>query len=202
LYSEYGNNALMPEYNKTVEVGYETFGLKNTFHFNVVSFIRFQKNSFGFATDPVTFASNYVNVDGTYTAKGFEVESKYELNSKLNVHSNYTFTQVDDALNKLIPKHKINTALTYVFNKKVNSTLTYQYNSEKRDVYFDGNSYSNNEVQLKSYQLVHVSSSFDCIPNRLSLFLFVNNVFNVDFTENFGYATQGRNVKMGLLFKF
>lgn len=202
LYSEYGNNALMPEYNKTVEVGYETSGLKNTFHFNVVSFIRFQKNSFGFATDPVTFASNYVNVDGTYTAKGFEVESKYELNSKLNVHSNYTFTQVDDALNKLIPKHKINTALTYVFNKKVNSTLTYQYNSEKRDVYFDGNSYSNNEVQLKSYQLVHVSSSFDCIPNRLSLFLFVNNVFNVDFTENFGYATQGRNVKMGLLFKF
>lgn len=202
LYSEYGNSNLTPELNKTMEVGFEAFGLDKKFHFNVVSFIRFQKNNFGFETDPVTFASNYVNVNGTNKAKGFEVESSYAINSKLNVRSNYTFTQVDVLLDKLIPKHKINASLHFMLNKKTNFSLSYQYNSEKKDVYFDGVTYSDSRVQLKSYQLVHLSTAFDCIPNRLSLFMYVNNLFNVDFTENFGYSTQGRNVKLGLLFKF
>jgi vitamin B12 transporter len=69
-------------------------------------------------------------------------------------------------------------------------------------VYFDGTTFQSNFTQLKDYQLINFTSTYDWIPNRLSLFLNIQNIFNVDFVENSGYSTRGRNFKLGLNFKF
>ena len=202
LFSEYGNEFLTPEQNQTIEIGFESDTFKKKLHFNTVLFYRNQTNSFGFYTNPNTFDSNYINVQGTNSAKGIETEIKYIFNKKFKYYFNYTFTEVDEALDKLIPKHKINSSIDYIVTKKVFLNVSHQYTSARRDIYFDGNSYQSVAVQLKEYQLVHFTSTFDWIPNRLSLFLTIQNIFNSDFVENIGYSTRGRNIKLGMNFKF
>lgn len=202
LFSEYGNDSLTPEQNETFEIGFESVAIKNKLNFNAVAFFRNQTNSFGFYTNPINFQSNYINIEGKNSAKGVETEVNYVHNTKLSYHLNYTFTEVDESINKLIPKHKINASVDYYLFKKMYVNLMYQYTSARRDSYFDGNSFQSVNTELKNYQLVHLTTTFDCIPNRFSLFLNVHNLFNSDFVENIGYSTRGRNIKLGLNFKF
>jgi vitamin B12 transporter len=202
LFSVYGNDALTPEQNQTIELGFESNLFKNKLHFNAVSFYRTQNNSFGFYTNPQTFQSNYVNIEGENSSKGIETELKYSFTTTIKYHFNYTFTEVDEALNRLIPKHKINATVDYSATQKLFLNLSYQYTSARQDVYFDGTTFQSNFTQLKDYQLINFTSTYDWIPNRLSLFLNIQNIFNVDFVENSGYSTRGRNFKLGLNFKF
>ena len=57
-------------------------------------------------------------------------------------------------------------------------------------------------VNLSSYQLINVNVSYQVIPNRLSLFGAIDNIFNEDFQEVIGYNTRGRNFRIGMNFQF
>jgi vitamin B12 transporter len=202
LFSPYGNLALAPEKNNTVELGFEKDLLNKNLQFNTVCFYREENNSIGFYTDPVTFNSNYVNIDGNYNAKGIETMASFTATNKLKFKGNYTFTEVEEPLKRLIPKHKANFSLDYDFSEKASLNLSYQYVDHRKDVFFDGGTYETIPVQLASYQLVNAIGNFKIIQNRLSLFVSVNNLFNSDFTENIGYSTRGRNFKLGINFLF
>ena len=116
LFSPYGNLALTPEKNNTIELGFEKDLLNKKIEFNTVCFYREENNSIGFYTDPVTFSSNYVNIDGTYHAKGIESMVNFIVTNKLKLKGNYTFTEVEEPLKRLIPKHKANVSLDYDFS--------------------------------------------------------------------------------------
>ena len=91
LYSAYGNTALTPEENSTVEAGFEVGLFRKKLNFNAVAFYREQTNSFGFFFDPVTFDSFYINIDGLSIAKGIETEFILALNSKLTLERKLYF---------------------------------------------------------------------------------------------------------------
>jgi vitamin B12 transporter len=165
---------------------------------NVVGFYREQTNFIGFYYNPTTYASNYVNIDGLNKAKGIETEIQLALSDKVKWKSNYTFTQVDEALNRLIPKHKINSSLEYKVSDSFSLNVNYQYTDDRKDAFFDGNTYATTNVNLGSYQLVNSLGRFEIIKNKLSVFGSINNIFNVDFIENIGYSALGRNYKLGL----
>jgi vitamin B12 transporter len=55
----------------------------------------------------------YVNIVGRNNAKGVETMVAYSFSSALKVNANYTFTQVEEPLSRLIPKHKGNISLDY-----------------------------------------------------------------------------------------
>ena len=57
-------------------------------------------------------------IDGTNKAKGVETEVTFDVTDKLRINANYTFTQVDKALDRLIPKHKANASLNYQPNSR------------------------------------------------------------------------------------
>ena len=198
LYSEYGNNALTPEKNSTIEAGFETQFLDKKIKFNAIGFFREQNNFIGFYYNPTTFKGNYINIDGTNKAKGIETEITLALSQKIKWNSNYTFTQVDEALDRLIPKHKVNSALDFQINSRIFFNLNYQYIDKRKDAFFDGNSYSTQKIILGSYQLVNSSLRYELIKNRMSIFGTVTNILNADFVENVGYNTLGRNFKLGL----
>ena len=198
LFSPYGNLSLSPEKNNTVELGFEKDFINKKFQLNTVCFYREENNSIGFYTDPVTFASNYVNIEGTYNAKGIESMVSYVATNKLKFKANYTFTEVEEPLKRLIPKHKANVSIDYDYSEKANFNLTYQYVDSRKDVFFDGGTYETIPVQLGSYQLVNAMINFKIIKNRFNLFASVNNILNANFTENIGYSTRGRNFKIGL----
>ncbi len=198
LYSQYGNSKLTPEKNSTAEVGFETQLCYKKLKWNVVGFYREQTNFIGFYYNPTTYASNYVNIDGLNKAKGIETEIQLALSDRAKWNSNYTFTQVDEALNRLIPKHKINSSLDYKVSESFFCKVNYQYTDARKDAFFDGNTYATTQVKLGSYQILNTLARYEIIKNKLSVFGSINNIFNVDFIENIGYSALGRNYKLGL----
>ncbi|SHG34162.1 vitamin B12 transporter [Flavobacterium fluvii] len=196
LYSPYGNADLTPEKNSTVEAGFETNLLDKKIVFSAVGFYREQNNFIGFSS-----AYKYINVEGTNKAKGVETEISFALNQKLKWISNYTFTQVDKALDRLIPKHKVNSSLDYQLCPRTTFNVNYQYVDGRNDAFFDGNTYGTQNVVLGSYQLVNASLNYELVKNRLNIFGAATNILNEDFVENVGYNTKGRNYKLGLNFK-
>ena len=198
LYSEYGNTTLTPEENTTVEAGFEIGLLNNKLNFNAVGFFREQKNSFGFFFDSNTFEAYYINIEGKNRAKGLEAEMNFTVNDRIKFGGNYTFTQVDEQLSRLIPKHKANAFLDAALTSRLFFNVNYQYVNGRDDAFFDGNTFATVATKLDSYQLVNASAKYELIKNRLTFFGAVTNIFNKDFLENVGYSTRGRNFRLGL----
>ena len=198
LYSEYGNLDLIPEQNQTIEAGFEIALLNKKVRFNAVAFHREQTDSFGFFFDEVTYESYYINIDGTNKAKGVEAELSYQFSDQLKLNGNYTFTQVDEVLNRLIAKHKGNVSVDFTPTKRTLFTINYQYIDGRLDAFFDGNTYETIQSKLGSYQLLNALLQYELVKNRLTIFGNVTNIFNEDFIENTGYSTRGRNFKLGL----
>jgi len=196
LYSPYGNTALTPEKNTTIEAGFETRLLDKKIIFSAVGFFREQTNFIGYSS-----AYKYINIDGTNKAKGVETEITFALSQKLKWISNYTFTQVDKALDRLVPKHKVNSSLDYQVCPRTTFNVNYQYVDGRNDAFYDANTYGTKYIVLGSYQLVNASLNYELVKNRLSVFGAATNLLNEDFLENVGYNTKGRNYKLGLNFK-
>jgi vitamin B12 transporter len=196
LYSQYGTKTLRPEDNLTLESGLEISLLQNKLTFNAVGFYRAQNNSIGF---DATY--HYENIEGLFKVKGVEATVRYDLNSKINCNANYTFTQVDEALNRLIPKHKINASVDFSATKRLFINANYQYVAARNDAFYDGSTYEIVATKLASYQLLNALVKYELVKSRLSVYSSVTNIFNVDFVENIGYATRGRNFKLGLNLK-
>ncbi len=198
LYSEYGNANLTPEKNTTVEAGFETQLLDKKIKIDAVAFYRDQTNSFDFFFDNNTFEAYYVNIGGANKAKGIETEITFDITSKLRVNANYTFTQVDQVLDRLIPKHKVNAGLDFQPSPRVLFNVNYQYFDARNDAFFDGNTFGTSIVKLDSYQLINALAKYELIINRLTVFGSVTNMLNEEFVENIGYSTRGRNFKLGI----
>jgi vitamin B12 transporter len=201
LYGPFGNLDLTPEENATAEFGFELQLLDKKLTINAVGFYREEENTFGFFFDPVTFDSFYINNEGKNNAKGVEASVRYTLSERFNVGGNYTFTEVEQQLNRLIPKHKGNVDLNYIF-KRGTFGINYQYVDHRSDTFYDMNIFATQSVTLPSYQLVNSNISYELLPNRLQIFGTVTNILNDDFQELIGYNTRGRNFKLGFNFLF
>lgn len=198
LFSEYGNINLTPEKNVTIEAGFETELVNKKIKLNAVAFYRDQNNAIDFYFDPITFDANYINVNGETKAKGVETSLNIALTSKLQLNGNYTFTQVDKALDRLIPKHKANASFGFQPTNRTFFSVDYQYFNARNDAFFDGTTFAVVTTKLGSYQLVNATAKYELIKSRLTIFGAATNIFNELFTENIGYATRGRNFKIGL----
>lgn len=55
----------------------------------------------------------------------------------------------------------------------------------------------NEEVNLKSYNLLDFYVSHNILNNKMTLFANVTNILNEDYQELYGYSTKGRNVNIG-----
>lgn len=194
LYGPYGNLELTPEENATAELGFETLLFANKVTINSVAFYRAERNTIG-------FASNYINIDGTFNAKGTETSIRYAVSKKINLSGNYTFTQVEAQLDRLIPKHKANIDFSYKWNRG-SFGMQYQFVDQRKDAYYDSNVWATQPVNLAAYQLVNSNLSYELLTNRLYIFGAVSNILNEDFQEVIGYNTGGRNYKLGLNFLF
>lgn len=202
LFSAYGNLDLRPEENSTVEAGFETNLFSKKLTLNAVGFYREETNAFGFFTNPITWTSNYINIDGTYNAKGVETSVKFDFNDKVTANANYTFTEVEQPLSRLIAKHKVNAGLDYKLSEIASFGLQYQFVDKRNDAFYNSSTFANDNITLAAYQLVNANFRLNVIKNRLSLFGAVNNILNEEFQENIGYATKGRNYKLGMNFQF
>jgi len=192
LFSEYGNLALKPEEDKSMEFGL-IYSLKNKVEVNSVFFYREEENAI-ILPDFVT----YSNSDEKLYARGVETEIKYEIYKGISAKFGHTYITKNSDID-YIPKHKI-TALIEINNLK-NNYLSVRFKNISKRTYFDQWGTGSN-INLKAYSLVDLYASHNLIKDRLLLFVQANNIFNENYVETIGYTTKGRNFKVGLNFKF
>ncbi len=191
----YGNKDLQPEENATFEVGAEI-------HFNdkatvsVVYFNRKEENFIDFV-DLGSWVYQYQNVNENFTASGIEFVADYNITKTLKLSANATYTKVDEDLSLRIPELKVNGLLGYQLCESTFMSVSYQFTDSRTDSFYNNISYMNEEVNLKSYNLLDFYVSHNILNNKMTLFANVTNILNEDYRELYGYSTKGRNVNIG-----
>ncbi len=189
LYDPYsGNVNLKPEDNSTLEIGFETRLFQKKLQLSMVYFQRQEENAIDVDANYV-----YTNIDGKNSANGVETTVEIAVLKNLDLKFNYTFNDLDLALKRLNPKHKINSQFNFKFSEAISLNCNYQYLSDRNDIF----GYPNQNTVLNSYQLFDTTFRVACIKNKLTFFSTISNIFNENFVENIGYSTRGRNFKIG-----
>jgi len=202
LYSPYGNLKLTPEENSTIEAGFEANFLAKKLTLSAVAFQREETNTFDFYTDTTTWMSNYINIEGTNVAKGVESMISYTVTNAIKVNGNYTFTQTEEKLSRLIPKHKANVALDIKATTRTFVNVNYQFVDKRNDAFYDSLNYAVVPVKLDAYKLVNATIRHELFKDKMTIFASATNILNEEFTEVVGYNTRGRNFKAGFNFLF
>ncbi|QNJ98526.1 TonB-dependent receptor plug domain-containing protein [Constantimarinum furrinae] len=196
----YGNEALLPEENRTIEGGLE-FSSED-FRISAVYFNRNEENFVDFVViDPDTFRSQYQNISETFEASGVEVALWRKFGERVTFSSNYTNTQADDRFALRIPEHKINATLGYQLGSKTSVGVNYQYNSERNDTFFNPQTFVSEDILLSSYGVLDLRLSHQA-TDTIKLFAGVTNLLDEEYEELYRYQTLGRNVRLGFALDF
>jgi vitamin B12 transporter len=193
LYStQYGNTALTPEENQTLELGVEQV-MENS-RITVVAFQREEDNFVDFVSLP-NFAGQYRNRPGIFKVRGVEAEANWSLKN-WNINTNYTFTEKLDQAPLRLPKHTANLGVRYVTTKS-QWGVHWRYIGSRYDL-----NQSFAQEKLDAYALVDVRIAFPDFIGNTTASLAITNVFDVAYTEIFGFTTQGRNLNIALRYAF
>ena len=192
LYSgQYGNTELTPEENQTLELGVEQ--VTDNSRITVVAFQREEDNFVDFV-----FLSNfmgYQNRPGIFKVRGVEVEANWSLKN-WNINTNYTFTEKVGQAPLRLPKHAANIGLNYAA-PKTQWGLHWRYIGKRYDV-----NQAFTQEKLDAYALVDARIAFPNFIGNTTASLAVTNVFDVEYTEIFGFTTLGRNLNIALRYAF
>lgn len=192
LYSgQYGNTELTPEENQTLELGVEQ--VTDNSRITVVAFQREEDNFVDFV-----FLSNfmgYQNRPGIFKVRGVEVEANWSLKN-WNINTNYTFTEKVGQAPLRLPKHAANIGLNYA-SPKTQWGLHWRYIGKRYDV-----NQAFTQEKLDAYALVDARIAFPNFIGNTTASLAVTNVFDVEYTEIFGFTTLGRNLNIALRYAF
>lgn len=198
LYSEYGNKELQPESTNSLEGGIQ-FNNKKAFA-RVTGFIRSGSDVILFYSDPVTYASHYMNGDKQKDI-GFEVETKFALSKHISITANYAFVDgeittnsggKDTSYHNLYKRPKntafLNLLLTSV--KDLNIGL---------QLYVAGKAYES-VYENKGYYTLGAHVNYK-MARYLNLFIDLQNITDQKYFVTRGYNTRGFNFMAGLRLK-
>lgn len=133
------------------------------------------------------------NISGTSHIRGVEMAYSGQLNDKLNVYANYTYTAAKDSSGlQLIrrPKHVANGGLAYQITEHWGSDVNISYVGKRVDD-------NNRRYQMPSYTLVNLGVNYQLSKN-LNIYANLNNVFDRKYESTVRYGQEGRNVYIGL----
>jgi vitamin B12 transporter len=197
----YGNQELNPERSLGWDAGMEQFFWSAGFSIGVNYFFNKFDDMFGF--DPITFKS--VNINKAQT-NGIEVFAKAVFLNQIDVKANYTYTNAIDKSENTVdfdqklyrrPEHKAGLFLNYSYTRELNTNIEFIYVGEREEPDF-GN-YPARIVML-DYFLINFSAHYDVLP-FLRLQGKIENLFDKQYEEVFGFGTAGFSVYGGISLK-
>ena len=183
LYGDFGANPnLKPEENLTIEAGIE-YKMNDNFRISGLVFNREEKNTV------LWIDGGYLNAADLLNARGVEVELNAIPINKISIEANYSFTEYKQTLARRIPKHKANVQLGYQVSKTTFTSFSYQYTHER---------FENSFVPLLDrFSLFNFYLNHSAIKNKITFFGGLDNILNEAYEDVPGYATKGRNVRLG-----
>lgn len=197
LYGDYGNESLTAEESRSWDAGIE-YNFSDVEAYVDITYFD------SLYTDMIEFsASTYNNLDDKATARGVELTGSMKLTEDFRANASYTYTDSDDGDgNELVrrAKHTANINANYKYTPKLSANIGVQYASDRRDIYYDSSTWSSEETTIDSYILVNIATLYK-INNHITLSARLENAFDEDYEEVYGYNTAERAAYVGISFK-
>lgn len=203
LFGPFGANTdLKPQRSLTFDAGVEFRTFDSRLSTSVIYFKRTIDNLISYDA-----GIGYINVN-EQNDSGVEVSAKYTL-PKTRVEIFYNFldgaiTENGEEIQNLIrrPDHNFGAVLSQSFMEDLAINLSGQFIGERKDLYFNTDTFTNDEVTLDNYLLIDLHAQYKMLGEKLMIFASVNNLLNADYTEVYGFNTRGINFKGGVKFSY
>jgi len=208
------NTVLKAERNRAFEAGILQNLFGNKYAFTATYFNNLFYDRIDYASNPVTFIGQYVNVDKSF-AQGAEIEFQGRILSNLSLNAAYTYTStqileapvctpanfcdptVFGAGQPLLrrPKNSATTLLTYL-GKRWGGSLAGSFVGRRKDSDFLGFGIDH----AAGYVRVDLGGWY-ALTSRATAYVNIGNVFDKPYQEVVGYPALGANVRAGMRFR-
>jgi vitamin B12 transporter len=194
-----GNPNLRPEGSRGFEAGLRW--TNDLASFGVTAFSNRLEDEIVDVFDSKTFLGSTRNVDGRSRRRGFELDGQYRLGG-LSIGANYTYldaqeqrTAGGEAVRETRrPRHSANLFATGSFGAvEIGGSIAYV--GKRMDT--DFGVFPPRSVQLSDYALASLKLDYRITPT-LEAYARVENAFDADYQDAFGYNTPGRTAYAGL----
>ena len=196
LYSAYGSPDLDPEASLGWDAGVE----QDLMEGRITAGATFFRNKFKDMIDYDFALSRYANV-GEAEAQGMEVFVAARPVDDLTLRASYTYTETENKETGTVlerrPRNKASLDATYAFTAKARGTASLLYTGDRKDI--DYAAYET--LTLDSYVLAGLRAEYD-VRENLTVFGRVENLFDEEYEEVFGYGTPGRAAYGGVKMTF
>lgn len=196
-----GNPNLRPERNRSLDLGVEmpVFGHRGTVDVTLFKETLTDEIT-AVSTGPGTFS--YINQTGNSDRRGLEVAGQVQATDALALRLGYTYLDAqnpDGSREVRRPRHEVALGATLdSFGGRGSVSADLRHVSGNFDTQFWG---AYQTVELPAFTTVNLTARYD-LTDRLQLTGRVENAFDADVTDVWGYATRGRAVYVGLNAKF
>jgi vitamin B12 transporter len=207
------NLNLKPERNRAFEAGVQQNLLGNRFTLNATYFNNLFRDRIDYASSPVTFIGQYVNLDESF-AHGAEIELQGRILSKLSWATAYTYTSTQILQAPLCtpanfcdpllaagqpfirrPKHSATAQFTYLA-RRWGANLGGSFVGRRADSDFFGFGINH----AAGYVRVDMGGWY-AINSRITAYANLQNAFDKAYQEVVGYPALGANVRAGMRFR-
>ena len=131
-----------------------------------------------------------INISGTSRQKGLELTSSWLVSESFVLDASYTYTDSTQNGVDEIRRARHLGSLNLLWRAQDNLTINAnaQHNGTQTDI---------GGVTLDAFTLVNVNANFNA-TDKLDLYLRLDNLFDEDYQEVFGYQTLGFGASLGL----
>lgn len=182
------NTNIRPEVSTSYDLGFD-FSLKDKFSFSLIYFKQDVNNQINFSFG----LGGYENIDFV-ESDGFEISTNSKVSETVNLFINYSYIDSID-VNGLrlinIPKDSGELVLTYEPASKISGSMALKYNGSEISTYGNLNSWSRVDINL-----------FYKLNNFSEVYFRVENLFDEDYQQVFGYGTPDRSGLAGIKVTF
>lgn len=203
-----GNPNLKPERSTGWDIGIDQSVFTDRLQLNLTYFSEELKDEInGFFFDAGTGGFTAVNRDGTSDRTGVEFAFAADLAAGLDLTGSYTYTDSSEATSTgsstqelRRPRHMAAANLNYRFIRdRANVNLNVSYTGDQLDD--DFGTFPATRVALDAYTLVNLAAEF-AVTDMVAVYGRVENLFDEDYENVFGFAPSGIGGFVGARIKF
>jgi vitamin B12 transporter len=207
LFGPFGSNpGLKPEKSNTQEAGIQSWLPGERLEFIITGFNRIINNV-------IIYGNNgYENRDKQHDY-GAEAELNFQISHTVDIKLTYDYVNgkitqktgnKDTSYFNLIrrPKNNLHVFAACKFTKKFLVSGSLQLTGKRTDTYYDPVTFIPSEVDLKTYAILNLYTSYAFFKNRLSVFVDAKNIANNrNYYEVYGFGVPGINITTGARFQ-
>lgn len=196
-----GNPGLRPEKNRGFDIGVEAEladgrGVVDVTYFNEKLEDEIESYLVGIVDDVATYS--YRNQTGKSPREGIEISGRLQATDDLMLALSYTYldaTNPNGSVEVRRPRHELGlTASLAIFEGRGNVSADLRHVSGNYDTQFWG---AYPTLEMPAYTTVNIAAGYDLSEN-LRLTGRVVNLFDKEYSDVWGYASQGRTAYVGL----